>query len=194
MTRPRIILGTLAALAITVAIALGCRGREGGDQDSVQIVDMELMAYLSEARALHHQANLKEDSNDLPGAAEAMQRLVSARRPGKTTPEVSEVLADAYARLAELQLRQGALDPAAEAIKTGLTHAPEPTYFRGHLIEVEGLIEEARAAGLADAGKPEDALRARARAIKLLEEVVQIQDQVIQRSFTARDAATENAR
>ena len=199
MTRLRIVLATLAVLAIALAIAIGCRGRDGGEQDGTQVVDMELMAFLSEARALHHQANLKEEANDLPGAAAAMQRLVSARRPhedgSKTTPEVEEVLADAYARLAELQLRQNALGPAADAIKAGLAHAPEPTYFRGHLIEVEGLVEEARAASLADAGKPEEAARAREKAIQLLEEVVRIQDQVIQRSLAARDAgATENAR
>jgi tetratricopeptide (TPR) repeat protein len=173
-----------------VAIALGCRGREGGSsEDSTQVVDMELMAFLSEARALHHQANLKEESNDLPGAAAAMSRLVSARRPheGKPTPEVEEVLADAYARLAELQLRQGTLDAAAESIRTGLAHAPEPTYFRGHLVEVQGLIEEARAGALTDAGKPDEAAQARQKAIQLLEEVVRIQDQVIQRSLGARD-------
>lgn len=199
MTRLRIVLATLAVLAIALAIAIGCRERDGGEQDTSQVVDMELMAFLSEARALHHQANLKEEANDLPGAGAAMQRLVTARRPhedkGKATPEVEEVLADAYARLAELQLRQNALEPASEAIKAGLAHAPEPTYFRGHLIEVEGLVEEARAASLADAGKPEEAARAREKAIQLLEEVVRIQDQVIQRSLAARDGgAAEGAR
>jgi len=185
MTRLRIVLATLAALAVTLAIALGCRGRDAGEQDGAQVVDMELMAFLSEARALHHQANLKEEANDLSGAAAAMQRLVSARRPheGKTPPEVEEVLADAYARLAELELRRSDLGAAADAIQAGLAHAPEPTYFRGHLIEVEGLVEEARAAALADAGKPEESVRARERAIQLLEEVVRIQDQVIQRSL-----------
>ncbi len=201
MTRLRLVVGAIAAVAIALAATFtsGCRGRENkGEQGSAQaIVDMELMAFLSEARALHHQANLKEESNDLPGATTAMQRLVSARRPheGTATPEVEEVLADAYARLAELQLRQGALEAAAEAVKNGLAHAPEPTYFRGHLIEVEGLVEEARAAGLADAGKPEEAAQAREKAIQLLEQVVRIQDQVIQRSLAARDAgATEGAR
>jgi tetratricopeptide (TPR) repeat protein len=189
MTRSlRRMLGALSIALLATTTVVGCRGRESSDQDSAQVVDVELMAYLSEARALHHQANLKEESNDLAGAAAAMSRLVSARRPGKATPEMNEVLADAYARLAELQLRQGALEPAAEAIKSGLAHAPEPTYFRGHLIEVEGLIEEARAASFADAGKPEDAVRARERAIKLLEEVVRIQDQVIQRSLAGREA------
>lgn len=201
MTRLRLVVCAIAAFAIALAatFAIGCRNRENkGEQDSAQgIVDTELMAFLSEARALHHQANLKEESNDLPGATTAMQRLVTARRPheGKTTPEVEEVLADAYARLAELQLRQGALEAAAEAVKNGLAHAPEPTYFRGHLIEVEGLVEEARAAGLADAGKPEEAARAREKAIQLLEQVIRIQDQVIQRSLAARDAgASEGPR
>jgi hypothetical protein len=193
MTRIHTLLATLAVLAIALAIAIGCRGRDGGEQDTTPVVDMELMAFLSEARAFHHQANLKDEANDLPGATAAMQRLVAARRPheGKTTPEVEEVLADAYARLAELQLRQNALDPAADAIKSGLTHAPEPTYFRGHLIEVQGLVEEARAVGLADAGKTEEAARAREKAIQLLEEVVRIQDQVIQRSLVSRDAGAE---
>jgi tetratricopeptide (TPR) repeat protein len=187
---------TLAVLALAVAVAIGCHRRENGEQDT-QVVDRDLMAFLSEARALHHQANLEEESNDLPGAIAAMQRLVGARRPhdGKPTPEVEEVLADAYARLAELQLRQGALDPAAEALESGLAHAPEPTYFRGHLVEIQGLVEEARAAGLADAGRPEEAVKAREHAIQLLEEVVRIQDQVIQRSRAAKDAgASESAR
>ena len=197
MTRLRVVLATLAVLVIALAIAIGCRGRDGGEQDSAPVVDMELMAFLSEARALHHQANLKEEASDLRGAAAAMQRLVEARRPheGTKTPEVEEVLADAYARLAELHLRQSALGPAADAVKAGLAHAPEPTYFRGRLIEVDGLIEEARAGSLADAGKPEEAARAREKAIQLLEEVVRIQDQVIQRSLAARDAGgNENPR
>lgn len=186
----------LGALAVAVALgALGC-GRRDAHRDDAPVVDVELMAFLSEARALHHQANLKEEAGDVAGASAAMERLVTARRPrtsARPAPEVEEVLADAYARLAELHLRQGALAPAAEAIAEGLAHAPDPTYFRGHLLEVEGLVEEARAAGLADAGKPEEALRARERAIALLEEVVRIQAQVIERSL-ARDAGTGGSR
>jgi hypothetical protein len=151
------------------------------------------MAFLSEARALHHQANLKEELGDLPGAVAAMDRLVHARQPART-PEVDEVLADAYARMAEIELRQNALGQAADAVKMGLTYTPQPTYFRGHLVEVEGLVEEARASGLADAGKAGEAARARETAIQLVEEVVRIQDQVIQRSLAARDAGSEAGR
>lgn len=190
--RVRILLAIVAALVLAFAIAIGCKGSGGGGAEGEsggQVVDTEIMAFLSEARALHHQANLKEEAGDIAGAVAAMERLVAARRPhdGKA-PEVQEVLADAYARLAELQLKQNALPKAAEAVRTGLGHAPEPTYFRGHLVEVEGLIEEARAAELADAGNAEQAAKSREKAIQLLEEVVRIQDQVIQRSLAAREA------
>ncbi|MBX3189380.1 MAG: hypothetical protein KF819_20320 [Labilithrix sp.] len=160
-----------------------CQRRDEGE--SAAVVDTELMAFLSEARALHHIANSKEESGDLPGAIDAMERLVAARRPhaDRKTPEIEEVLADAHARLAELRLKVGDVDKAADDVRDGLAHAPEPTYFRGHLVEVQGLVEEARAAQLADAGKTAEAAKAREQAIKLLEEVVKIQDQVIQRSL-----------
>ena len=184
----------LIALGVGFATTPGCT-RDGGDGDGAPAVDTQIMAFLSEARALHHQANLAEDNGDLALAVNAMDRLVNARRPHpeRKTPEVEEVLADAYARLAELRLKTGDLDPAALAVKAGLEHMPEATYFRGHLLEVQGLVEESRAAKLADAGRPDEAKQARERAIQLLEEVVKIQDQVIQRSL-ASDGGAEAAR
>jgi tetratricopeptide (TPR) repeat protein len=175
-------------LAIAVAIGIGCGRKE--EEGGAPPIDTELMAFLSEARALHHQANLKEEGGDIPGAVDAMQRLVNARRPhpDKPTPEVDEVLADAYARLAELQLKRNQIPPASEAIQNGLKHAPDATYFRGHLLEVQGLVEEARAAQLAAAGNTAEAAKAREKAIQLLEEVVKIQDQVIQRSLAGKEA------
>lgn len=175
----------ILALALGLSGVAACKGRE-----TPEAVDTDLMAFLSEARALHHEANLKEGANDLPGATNAMQRLVTATQPhgGRPTPEVEEVLADAYARLAELYLRQNAITPAADAVDAGLKHALQPTYFRGHLLEVQGLMEEARATSLADAGKLADAVRAREHAIALLEEVVRIQEGVIQRTTAGRDA------
>ena len=182
-------------LLLALVLAVGC-GRRDGEADGAPAVDTELMAFLSEARALHHQANLKEDAGDLAGAIASMERLVAAQRPHpeRPAPEVDEVLADAYARLAELRLRRGDLTSAADAVARGLERAPEPTYFRGRLVEVQGLVEEARAAELADAGKPEEAARARERAIQLLEEVVRIQDQVIKRSLANREAGSEGPR
>ena len=198
MKQPPLLVAAVAALLLALGIGFaatpGCT-RDGGDGESAPAVDTEIMAFLSEARALHHQANLAEDSSDLGVAVHAMDRLVNARRPHpeRKTPEVEEVLADAYARLAELRLKKDELDPAALAVKAGLEHMPEATYFRGHLLEVQGLVEESRAAQLADAGRADEAKQARERAIQLLEEVVKIQDQVIQRSL-AKDGGAEAAR
>jgi tetratricopeptide (TPR) repeat protein len=187
---PSRVLWLLAILVFATAIACG---HGSTSTDTGTPIDTDLMAFLSEARALHHEANLKEDDNDLDGALAAMDRLVAARRP-RAAPEVEEVLADAYARMGELRLKKGDLAPAADAIHRGLEHAPEPTYFRGHLLEVEGLVEEARAASLADAGKPAEAKQAREHAILLLESVVKIQDQVIQRSLANKAAGAEAGR
>jgi tetratricopeptide (TPR) repeat protein len=183
----------LVALTCALSLVLACSKRDAGD-DAPPPVDTELMAFLSEARALHHQANLREEMGELDRAIEAMERLVSAERPRGATPEVDEVLADTYARLAELRLRNGELEAAGDAAVRGLTHAPNPTYFRGHLIEVQGLVEEARASEAADAGRPDAASEARQRAIELLEEVVRIQEQVIQRSLANRGAGAEAGR
>ena len=179
----------LLALVAGFGLAPSCSRQVTSDDGTP--VDTEIMAFLSEARALHHEANMKEDGGDLAGAVSAMDRLVAARRPHpeRKGPEVEEVLADAYARLAELRLKKGELDPAAAAVKSGLEHVAEATYFRGHLVEVQGLIEEARAAQLADAGHAAEAARAREHAIQLLEEVVKIQEQVIQRSL-GKDGGT----
>ncbi|HEY8078128.1 MAG TPA: hypothetical protein VIF62_28570 [Labilithrix sp.] len=185
----KLLWAAIALLCIALAAAFAC-SQSAGHGDDTPVVDGEIMAFLSEARALHHEANLKEDGNDLPGAIAAMDRLVAAKKPhpDRVTPEVEEVLADAYARLAELRLKKGDLDAAHDAITTGLAHTPEPTYFKGHLLEVEGLVEEARASKYADAGNSAEAQKARERAIALLEEVVRIQDQVIQRSLAGREA------
>ena len=191
MTRRSITMAVLCTLLLALFAGFGlapsCSRQVGTDEGAP--LDTEIMAFLSEARALHHEANMKEESGDLAGAGVAMDRLVAAQRPhperkaGQPPPEVEEVLADAYARLAELRLKNGELDRAAAAVKSGLEHVTEATYFRGHLVEVQGLVEEARGAQLADAGKPAEAARAREHAIQLLEEVVRIQEQVIQRSL-----------
>lgn len=176
----------LLALALTVGAVTAwpsCARHEGDEGPAA--VDLDLMAFLSAARALHHEANLQEDDGKLPKAVDAMNRLVALKtpHPERKTPEVEEVLADAYARLAELQLKTGDLDAAAAAVQKGLSHASGDTYFKGHLVEVQGLIEEARAARFADAGNAAEASKSREKAIQLLEEVVRIQDQVIRSSL-----------
>jgi hypothetical protein len=183
---------TLAAVVAGGGVA-SCAKRDAGtssggaSEEAGTPVDVDVMAFLSEARALHHEANVREAADDAAGAVAALERLTRARRPhdGARVPEVEEVLADTYARLAELRLRAGDLDAASRDVAEGLAHAPDATYFRGHLFEVHGIVEEARAAALADAGKKDEAKGARERAIGLLHEAVQIQDRVIQSAVGA---------
>jgi hypothetical protein len=176
-----VVAAAAAACRNDVASVSGCPSSEVATPP----IDTQLMAFLSAARALHHEADIKEQSGDGDGAIASLDRLV--RMPAPQAVEVDEVLADAHARLAELRLRRADLDGADTDIRLGLDRAKSPTYFRGHLLEVEGLVEEARASTLGDAGKTEEAERAKARAISLLEEAVHVQEQVIQHALSDKD-------
>lgn len=182
--------GTLLVLFLAVA---GCDRKApdvhcGDPGASAVVVDGPILAYLSQARALHHEASLHEGAGRVDAALVSLKRLVDAPRPhaGTSVPEVEEVLADAYARMAELELSQGALDRAAKDIDEGLVHAVGDTYFRGHLFEIRGLIEEARSHALADGGtaNKEAAEAARKRALAALEEAIGIQERVIKKALT----------
>jgi hypothetical protein len=196
---------TLGAILVFLALLASCAKKassndEGpGAADAGTVVDLDVMAFLSEARALHHQANIKEDDRDIEGAISVMKHLVTAPQPhpGQKVPEVEEVLADAWARIAELELKRHGLEDASKAVTEGLARAPEPTYFRGHLLEVQGIIEESRAADLADAGRKEEAAKAREHAIALLQDAVSVQEKVIGRALAERgggDASRPDAR
>jgi hypothetical protein len=183
-------------LAITLGLGGGvaaCRSEPAGAgcpgvESSSPPIDPPVMAFLSAARALHHEADIREAEGDVPGAIAALERLVAMSAPRAV--EVDEVLADARARLAELRLERGDVDGAQRDVEQGLRHVQGPTYFRGHLLEVEGRVEERRAAALGDAGHAAEATKARAHAVSLLEEAVRVQEQVIERALAdggARD-------
>jgi hypothetical protein len=176
-----------AALIAAVLVATGCSRAERVSSGCLAAadaapVDTAIMAFLSMARALHHEADLAESRGDSSAAIGAMRRLVSA--PSPRGPEADEVLADAYARLAELHLQANDLEHASKEVQQGLERAHEPTYFRGHLLEVGGLVEEARVHALADAGSRDEADRARARAVQMLEDAVRIQQSTIERALS----------
>jgi hypothetical protein len=188
----------LVAAASAGAGLVACERASDATRDGGAAVDVPLMAFLSEARSLHHEANVREAENDPAGALRALERLVAAERP-KGLPEVEEVLADTFARMAELHTRMNDLAAASRDVEAGLAHAPSPTYFRGHLLEVDGVLEEARASTLADAGQADEASRARARAVELLRQAVAIQERVIRGALddsgapesSGRDAGSE---
>jgi hypothetical protein len=160
-------------------------------------VDPILLAFLSRARAAHHLADDLESGGDLSASAQPLERLVAGPLPSvgsaQLAPEVREVLADTFARLADLHSRQGAFERALQDVQQGLGHAHEPNYFRGHLLETEGLVEERHAQALEKSGDRAGASALRKRAIELLERAMEVQSGVIQRAPQpapeARDAA-----
>jgi hypothetical protein len=177
----------LAFAALLLGVAACARAESRTNPLAIEAgvpIDTELMAYLSLARSRHHEANLEED-DDVPGAIGSLNQLVAAPRPhpSSNVPEIEEVLADTYARLAELELRRQGVNAAAEDVRQGLTHAKEPTYFRGHLLEMGGLAEEAREGALRDAGSTAAATAARQKAIDLFHQAVAVQEQVVKDSL-----------
>jgi hypothetical protein len=110
--------------------------------------------------------------------------------PGGATPppEAREVLADTRARLADLESRRGRFDDAAKHVDRGLEQAREVTYFRGHLFEVRGLVEERRAKQLRDKGDTAGADAAKKRALDAFEQSMDIQAEVIGSALGEEDA------
>lgn len=147
-----------------------------------QPVSPALLAFLSRARSAHHSADtLEEQSPKL--AVEKLQSLVDGPIPGGNAPlaEASEVLADTYARLADLKSQQGQFEDALKDVETGLGHAKEISYFRGHLFEVRGLAYERRAKQLEADGA--DASVAKQNALQAFETSMDIQEKVIEQNL-----------
>jgi hypothetical protein len=195
-------LAVLAAIGLALSLLVGC-AREtsrdappGGspcDDSSARPVDTKLMAWLSKARTLHHLADLGETDGGVDRAIAPLEQLVSGATPSGPAPEVDEVLADTYARLAELRVRRGDLDRAEADIVKGLERAQGSTYFRGHLLEVRGLVFEKLGQSLAKAGKGVEAEEARQKAMRASLEAVRIQDEVISGTIDEGAAPREAA-
>ena len=176
------VLAAFVALGLLVGLACESKGTTA-TQGTAEgpVLDTEILAFLSLARAGHHQADILEGTGDVDGALASLERIVHAPRPhpGQTIPEVEETLADAYARMADLRLTKGDVAGAKKDVDDGLTHAAEPTYFRGHLFTMYGIVEQRRAADAADAGHDAEAAEARSHAVTLLREAMDIQERVI---------------
>jgi hypothetical protein len=162
-------------------VLAGCSRHEPREDctDNVRVVDPALLAFLSKARSAHHVADQQEASGDRAAALRALQSLTAGPVPTGGAPEVEEVLADTRARSAELLSQVGRFDQADEELEQGLVHAKSPTYFRGHLFEVRGLVEERREKALRGNGRGQEADKARERSLNAYEEAMKIQAQVI---------------
>jgi tetratricopeptide (TPR) repeat protein len=185
------IFALVASVFLGGSSLVGCarseRDRAGAQQPGASepvgatVVDPVLLAFLSKARAAHHKADAAEASGDVALAITSLESLTRGPRPGGERPlvEVSEVLSDTHARLADLQSARGKFDAAIEHVQEGLGLAADVTYFRGHLFEVRGLVDERRAKALDERGETDRARDARKSAIDSFDEAVRIQDQVI---------------
>jgi len=207
MRRPRPAAGScVAVLALLLAAALGLAGCSseqpsppgGASQPCAPcscgpagVVDVSLLAFLSKARAAHHQADIAEQAGKSAAAIRPLERLVVEAVPGgtKPAPEVREVLADTYARLAELRSGLGEFVVAHEDLERGLRLATERTHFRGRLMEVRGLVEERHAKKLAADGDERGARAANARAVAAFEQAIEIQADVIEQTLADAGAA-----
>jgi tetratricopeptide (TPR) repeat protein len=172
-----------AALLLLGALLLGgCAKAERADDcaPSDRVVDPVLLAFLSQARSAHHVADQQEAAGDTGAALRSLQGLVAGPKPPGAPPEVGEVIADTQARIADLLSRDGRFDQADSAIDAGLSSARAPSYFRGHLFEVRGLLEERREKALRSNGRGQEADQARERSLGAYEEAMKIQAQVIQ--------------
>lgn len=176
-----------AAGICLLALLSGCAKKEAGGTapctcaSTAGVVDQALVAFLSKARAAHLRADVLEEK-DPAGALSSLEGVVTGPVP-KAAPEAREVLADTRARLAELRTRAGAFDDARREVEQGLALVPETSYFRGHLFEVLGFVEEKQAEARAKAGDPMGAEAARKRAVEASEKAVLIQDEVIRHAL-----------
>jgi len=185
---PLVVLGLGCARARPEPMAKEC----ACDDPGAHAVDPQLMAWLSKARSLHHLADLAEGDDKSDKAESSLEQLVSGTFPAAASPEVEEVLADTLARLADIESRQGKYEMAEQRIVAGLGHDPDVSYFRGHLLEVRGLVYERLAKQRSTEGKTAEAAKAREDAMRASVEAVHVQDEVIKRTLGAGTPATRD--
>jgi hypothetical protein len=157
------------------------------DTDGGEPVGPALLAFLSRSRSAHHRADAREEQKDLAAAESELSAIVQGPKPPcHDAAEVREVLADTHARLADLRSRHADFAGALADIEHGLALVPEASYFRGHLFEVRGLVEERRSKALGAAGDGAGATAAQERALTAFQEAMRIQSEVIQKASPAR--------
>lgn len=156
--------------------------------DAGTVVDPALLAFLSRARAAHHLADLAEEKKDLDEALRVLTEFAKDKPPPDRA-EAEEVLADTYARVAELESQLGRFDAANANVERGLGFAKGTTYYLGHLFEIKGVVAERRAKKLRADGEAEAARLAERDAVKAFERSMQIQEKVLDELLKSKDDA-----
>lgn len=194
--------GGLLVAALLLAGVSGCADVQEGPGRSANStsasagkrpVAQDVIAFLSKARAAHHNADLLEAKGELPRAIDAVRAITEGPRPkdagGGLSPEVREVLADAHARLADLESRTDDFEGALKEIEAGLAQAPEVTHYRGHLFETRGVVLERRMKSFETSGDATRAAADRLAALEAFDMAISIQDEVITKLLPSPSSA-----
>ncbi|HTQ02662.1 MAG TPA: hypothetical protein VMI54_02355 [Polyangiaceae bacterium] len=173
----------LAAFLVPLALVACAKSKDACADKDNRPVGTALLAFLSRSRAAHHRADAREEAKDLTGAEAELAAVVDGPLPPcPSAAEVREVLADTRARLGDLRSRHGDFAGALGDVEKGLTLVPDEGYFRGHLVEVRGLVEERHAKALAASGDVPGSMAAENRALAAFQEAMRIQAAVIERA------------
>ena len=173
-------------MVLLVSLAVDCnrQDRDCAPTETRAVVDPTLMSFLSRARAAHHLADNQEQGQPAQALA-TLRSVLSGPWPGSPNhlaPEVREVLADTAARVADIESQLEQFENATQTLFEALPWVPDASYYRGHLFEVLGLLEERRTRTLERQGNVKESASARARAMAAFEESMRIQAEVIRTS------------
>ena len=169
--------GTWLVIALLAAWPSGCTPR-----GEMATQDESTTALLGSVRALHHQADVYEQSGDFAHAADSVRRVLALPLP-RTLPEYEDVRADAYGRLAELALRGGNADDALALTDTGLGEATRESVLRARLLMVRGQCLGALADRDRTRGDTAGAARRREEAIEVLERSIAMNQRILARAL-----------
>jgi len=166
----------LSLLAILLALAFGACAQ----QPDTHRVDEATMAVLGTARALHHEADVYEGAGDFVRASGAMERVLALRLP-PTFAGAEDVRADAWGRLAELDLRRGDADRALARVDEAIAATRRESVLQARLYMVRGQSLRALADRAAGAHDEPTAARRRDEALAALERSIAINERILRR-------------
>jgi tetratricopeptide (TPR) repeat protein len=161
-----------------MAPVVGCdRGaHSSNDRETME----RSMAILGTVRALHHEADVYESSGQFDLASHAVQRIMDLRLP-ESLPEAEDVRADAWGRMAELDLRRQRPDEALAHTVEGLRVAPHESVLQARIYMVRGQALRALADRATTAGDTTNAARFREEALTTLEHSIEINTRILGR-------------
>lgn len=164
------------AFVLSVALVFGACSR----RPEARHVDDSTMALLGTVRALHHEADVYESVGDFVRASQAMERVLALRLP-PSFAEAEDVRADAWGRLAELDLRRDDPERALARIDEALAATQRESVLQARLYMVRGQSLRVLADRALAAHDEPLAARRREEALAALERSIAINERILRR-------------